>query len=61
VILITAFGGSRVAEEARRLGAYRYLEKPFQLAAILQAVREAEGDPMPVRDDAGDGAGGVPP
>jgi two-component system, NtrC family, response regulator PilR len=41
VILITAFGGSRVAEEAVRLGAYRYLEKPFQLGAILEVVQEA--------------------
>src|SRR5689334_10570360 len=29
VILITAFGGARVAEEALRLGARGYLEKPF--------------------------------
>ena len=40
VILITAFGGPRVAEEALRRGADRYLEKPFQLGAILEAVRE---------------------
>jgi DNA-binding NtrC family response regulator len=41
VILITAFGGTRIAEEALRLGAYRYLEKPFQLRAFLEAVGEA--------------------
>jgi DNA-binding NtrC family response regulator len=41
VIIVTAFGGARIAEEAVRLGAYRYLEKPFQLVALLQAVEEA--------------------
>ena len=29
VILIAAFGGSRVAEETFRRGVTRYLEKPF--------------------------------
>ncbi len=38
VILITAFGGPRVAEEARRRGAHHYLEKPFRLARILELV-----------------------
>jgi DNA-binding NtrC family response regulator len=41
VIVITAFGGGVVAEEANRLGARTYLEKPFQLRALLEAVREA--------------------
>jgi DNA-binding NtrC family response regulator len=41
VILITAFGGGAVAEEALRLGACTYLEKPFQLRALLEAVRDA--------------------
>ena len=54
VILITAFGGARVAEEARRLGAYRYLEKPFQLGAILRAVQDAEQDRAPASDGADD-------
>lgn len=39
VILITAFGGSRVAEEAFHRGATRYLEKPFRVAELLGAVR----------------------
>lgn len=38
VILITAFGGQRVKEEALRLGAARYLEKPFRVAELLDAV-----------------------
>lgn len=39
VILITAFGGPRVAEEAFRRGAARYLEKPFRMADLLGAIR----------------------
>jgi DNA-binding NtrC family response regulator len=39
VILITAFGGATVAEEARRRGAARYLEKPFRFTDLLEAVR----------------------
>lgn len=38
VVLVTAFGGMRVAEEARRRGAFSYLEKPFHIAAILDVV-----------------------
>lgn len=38
VILVTAFGGSHVAEEAFRRGATRYLEKPFRVAELLGAV-----------------------
>ena len=43
VILVTAFGGPRVAEEALRLGAHAYLEKPFSLNALLRTVRAATG------------------
>ena len=39
VILITAFGGPRVAEEALRRGATRYLEKPFRVTDLLGALR----------------------
>jgi DNA-binding NtrC family response regulator len=41
VILITAFGGPRVAQDALRNGASGYLEKPFrmhQLVAMLRRV-----------------------
>jgi two-component system C4-dicarboxylate transport response regulator DctD len=41
VILITAFGGAMVAQEALKLGAREYLEKPFQLRTLLEVVREA--------------------
>jgi DNA-binding NtrC family response regulator len=39
VILITAFGGRRVADEALRRGAQRYLEKPFRATELIEAVR----------------------
>ena len=41
VILITAFGGPEVEAEALRRGATRYIEKPFRVGALLEAVRAA--------------------
>jgi DNA-binding response OmpR family regulator len=38
VIFVTAFGGRDVAEEATRRGAYSYIEKPFRVGTILDAV-----------------------
>ena len=38
VIFITAFGGRNVADEAVRRGAYSYIEKPFRVGTILDAV-----------------------
>lgn len=38
VIIITAFGGTRVAGDALRLGAARYLEKPFRLDELMEAI-----------------------
>jgi DNA-binding NtrC family response regulator len=38
VIIVTAFGGPDVAKEAARLGAHAYLEKPFRMATILDAL-----------------------
>ena len=38
VILVTAFGGPAVAEEAANRGAYSYLEKPFRMTAILATL-----------------------
>lgn len=45
VIFITAFGGTRVAEEVLRLGAARYLEKPFRMRELLDAVDLATRSP----------------
>jgi DNA-binding NtrC family response regulator len=38
VVLVTAFGGRQVATSAVRLGAARYLEKPFRLGQLRDAV-----------------------
>lgn len=53
VILITAFGGGAVAQEALRLGARTYLEKPFQLRALIEAVREATREESQGGDERG--------
>lgn len=50
VILITAFGGAAVAEEAFARGANRYLEKPFRvddLLAVLQSITAEDRCPRP--------------
>ncbi|HEV2073301.1 MAG TPA: sigma-54 dependent transcriptional regulator [Thermomicrobiales bacterium] len=39
VIIMTAFGGSGVAIEAMRLGAYDYITKPFDLDEVLLTVK----------------------
>jgi DNA-binding NtrC family response regulator len=41
VIVITALGGSAVAIEAMKLGAYDYIIKPFDLDEVLFTVRRA--------------------
>ncbi len=41
IVFITAFGGPRVAEEAHRRGADSYLEKPFRVGRILEAIDAA--------------------
>jgi ActR/RegA family two-component response regulator len=50
VILVTAFGGAAVAEEAFARGANRYLEKPFRvddLLAVLRSVTTEDRCPRP--------------
>jgi DNA-binding NtrC family response regulator len=38
VLLVTAFGGRQVATSAFRLGAASYLEKPFRLGQLRDAI-----------------------
>ena len=38
VVFVTAFGGRQVAASALRLGAASYLEKPFKLAQLRDAI-----------------------
>jgi DNA-binding response OmpR family regulator len=39
IVLITAFGGTRVGEEARARGANAYLEKPFFVRDLVLLLR----------------------
>jgi two-component system response regulator AtoC len=39
VIMMTAFGGSRVAIDAMRLGAYDYITKPFDIEEVGQTLK----------------------
>jgi two-component system response regulator AtoC len=41
VIVLTAFGGSKAAIEAMKLGAYDYLTKPFDFDQVLFTIRRA--------------------
>ena len=41
VIMMTAFSRTGMAEDALRLGAYRVVNKPFELSAIVELVRTA--------------------
>jgi DNA-binding NtrC family response regulator len=43
VVVMTAFGGPTLGAEARRLGAAAYLEKPFRMATLVEAIRRAAG------------------
>ena len=40
-ILITAYGDEKVEAEARCLGVFRYIRKPFRVEELLQTAREA--------------------
>lgn len=41
VILFTGFGEKQQVQQAMRLGAFDFLDKPFELAAIISTVRRA--------------------
>jgi DNA-binding NtrC family response regulator len=41
IILMTAHGTDDVAQEARALGAYGFVNKPFEIAAMASLVSEA--------------------
>jgi DNA-binding NtrC family response regulator len=41
VIVITAYGGERLHERARALGAFDYVEKPFEFERLREAVLRA--------------------
>jgi two-component system response regulator AtoC len=39
IIMISAFGGREDAEESRRRGAWFYIEKPFRVETVAEAVQ----------------------
>lgn len=47
VILMTAFGTSEVLEEARRLGVFTVLDKPFDVEALEALLERALETPLP--------------
>ena len=47
ILFVTAFGGRHVASSALRLGATRYLEKPFRLSQLREAIDELLGGVSP--------------
>ena len=47
IIFITAFGGREDEAESRRRGAWLYIEKPFRIATVVDAVHSALEQPVP--------------
>lgn len=47
VILMTAFGTPEVLDEARRLGAFTVLDKPFELDQLSALIERAMETPQP--------------
>src|SRR6185312_10267888 len=41
ILVITAYGGSKAAIEAMKLGAYDYITKPFDFDEVLFSIRRA--------------------
>jgi len=54
VILITAHGDVEMAVEAIKLGAFDFIEKPFDEKRLLDRIRQAVGHARHARDDATD-------
>ncbi|HKJ93535.1 MAG TPA: response regulator [Longimicrobiales bacterium] len=57
VIVLTGHGSAQDEAEARRLGAFDYLQKPVDMAVLLETVRKAGRAGRSARPDVGDGAG----
>jgi DNA-binding response OmpR family regulator len=45
VVFVTAFGGSEVEAEARKLGAAYYMDKPFRVTRLLEILQTVLGQP----------------
>lgn len=60
VLMITAHASVSTAVEAMRLGAFDYLEKPFDATKLEQAVSSAVSRGVLVAEESTNGAGGCP-
>jgi DNA-binding NtrC family response regulator len=47
VVLMTAFGSSQLASDARELGAYDVISKPFDMLALDPLLRDAYAASQP--------------
>src|SRR6516225_6085386 len=54
IILITAYGEIEMAVGAIKLGAFDFIEKPFDEKQLLERIREAVGYARQARDDSAD-------
>jgi FixJ family two-component response regulator len=43
VVFVTAFGGSEIEAEARKLGAAYYMDKPFRVTRLLEVLKTVLG------------------
>jgi CheY-like chemotaxis protein/predicted regulator of Ras-like GTPase activity (Roadblock/LC7/MglB family) len=46
IIMVTAYGSAELEHQAHRLQVYRYLNKPLEIAAFRQVVRDALSAPV---------------
>ncbi len=46
VIMISAYGSPSIKSMAKKLGAYRFLDKPFDLNRLVKIVRDALANPI---------------
>ncbi len=46
VIMISAYGSPSIKSMAKKLGAYRFLDKPFDLNRLVKIVKDALANPI---------------
>lgn len=52
VIILTGHGSEKVEEEARRLGAFDYLEKPTEIDKLVETIKKAYKYKQKIEGDA---------
>jgi DNA-binding NtrC family response regulator len=53
VIMLTGYGSEKVEEEARRLGAFEYLEKPTEMDKLVETIKKAYKHKQKIEDTEG--------